>query len=51
MYVCMYNPLHPPEGEDRQYGQLYIIEGDQAVTSRINAPQNNAYRPDAMTGL
>lgn len=35
------NTLHPPEGEERKYGQLYIIEGNQAVTSRMSAPPNN----------
>ena len=33
-YHCS-NTLHPNEGEDRQYGQLYIIEGDQAVSTHM----------------
>ena len=33
--------LHPPEGQDRRYGQLYIIEGDQAVTTCMNADPNS----------
>lgn len=35
------NTLHPPEGEERQYGQLYIIEGNQAVIFRMNAAPNS----------
>ena len=37
----MTGTLHPPEGQDRQYGQLYIIEGDQAVTTRMSAAPNS----------
>ena len=33
--------LHPPDGQERQYGQLYIIEADQAVTTRMNAAPNS----------
>ena len=33
--------LHPPEGQDRRYGQLYIIEGDKAVITRMNAAPNS----------
>ena len=32
--------LHPPEGNDHQYGQAYILEGDQAVASRMKIPEN-----------
>ena len=28
-------------GQERQYGQLYIIEGNSAVTSRMNVPANS----------
>jgi len=33
--------LHPPEGQERLYGRLYIIEGDQAVTTRMSAAPNS----------
>jgi len=33
--------LHPSEGQERRYGQLYIIEGDQAVTTRMSAAPNS----------
>ena len=34
--------MHPNEGEDRQYGQLYIIEGDQAVSTHMNSIPNSS---------
>ena len=40
-YHCS-NTLHPNVGEDRQYGQLYIIEGDQAVRTRMNSIPNSS---------
>lgn len=32
--------LHPPAGEDRRFGQLYILEGDEAVEGRMRLPAN-----------
>ena len=41
----MTTTLHPPEGQERQYGQLYIIEGDQAVITRmLTAPNSQCLR-------
>ena len=34
-YHCT-NTLYPNDGEEPQYGQLYIIEGNQAVNRRMN---------------
>ena len=41
-------PLHPEEGKDRTFGQLYIIEGDQAVESRLAHRSNEKCRRDIM---
>lgn len=43
--------LHPPPQTEPQYGQLYIIEGNQAVTSRMNSPYNTNCRQDIMEEL
>jgi len=42
-YHCS-NTLHPNDGDgdDRQYGQLYIIEGDLAVSTRMNSIPNSS---------
>lgn len=40
--------LYPADGETRKYGQLYIIEGGEATTICMNAPQNRACRVDIM---
>ena len=34
-YHCT-NTLYPNDGEELQYGQLYIIEGSQAINRRLN---------------
>ena len=38
--------LHPPEGNEYQYGQVYILEGDQVVASRI--PENCHSKPETI---
>ena len=43
--------LHPPNENERQYGQLYIVEGDQAVTTRMNSPFNSECRRDVMEDI
>lgn len=40
--------LHPDNEEERQYCQLYIIEGDEAVGRRMIASQNSDCRQDVM---
>jgi hypothetical protein len=47
----MAGTLHPPEGKARSYGQLYIIEGDQAVETRLAHRNNENCRRDIMTLL
>ena len=42
------NTFHPNEGKDRQYGQLYIIEGDQAVSTRMNSIPNSSCTDEIM---
>ena len=32
--------LHPSERNDHQYGQLYILEGGQAIASRMKIQEN-----------
>jgi hypothetical protein len=43
--------LHPPDGEQRLYSQLYILEGDQAVETRMANRHNQGCRRDIMTLL
>ena len=40
--------LHPPDDKERVYGQLYIIEGDQAVATRMSATPNSECLPEVM---
>ena len=40
--------LHPADGNDYQYLQVYILEGDQAVTSRMKIPENCCCRPETI---
>jgi hypothetical protein len=47
----MAGTLHPPEGTARSYGQLYMIEGDQAVETRLAHRNNQNCRRDIMTLL
>ena len=43
--------LHPSEKNNHQYGQLYILEGDQAVASRMKIQKNCHCRMDTMRQL
>ena len=43
--------LHPPDGSNYQYGQIYISEGDQAVETRLKNCEGFQCRLDAMTQL
>ena len=43
--------FHPPDGMQPTYSQLYIIEGDQAVESRLCPTANENCRCDTMTQL
>ena len=43
--------LHPAPGQLPQYGQLYIIEGDQAVQSRLARRENSHCSPAVMAIL
>ncbi len=43
--------LQPPDGTNRQYGQVYILEGDQTVQRRLQHPENQNCRPDIMREL
>ena len=40
--------LHPSEGKDHKYGQVYILEGDQGVASRMKIQENSLCRPDTI---
>ena len=40
--------LHPADGNDYWYGQVYTLEGDQAVTSRMKIPENCCCRPETI---
>ena len=40
--------LHPPDGVDHQYAQVYILEGDQAVESRMQHSENQNCKPDTL---
>ena len=40
--------LHPHEDNEREYGQVYILEGNQAVESRMQNSANSNCRPDIM---
>ena len=46
-YHCT-NTLYPNDGEELQYGQLYIIEGNQAVNRRMNLLLNISCTTDVM---
>ena len=46
-YHCT-NTLYPNDGEEPQYGQLYIIEGNQAVNRRMNRLPNISCSTDIM---
>ena len=46
-YHCT-NTLYPNDGEELQYGQLYIIEGNQAVNRRMNLLLNISCTNDVM---
>ena len=41
-------PLHPPENNNPCYSQLYIIEGDLAVETRMSQNENQFCRRDTM---
>ena len=43
--------LHPSDGHTPQYGQLYIIEGEQAVTTRMIPQANKQCRTDVMQSV
>lgn len=45
------NTLHPSEGRSPEYGQLYIIEGEQAITTRMGNEANQPCRSDVMQEL
>ena len=47
----MAGTLHPPEGKPHTYGQLYIIEGDQAVEMRLSHRENQHCRRKIVTLL
>ena len=40
--------LHPPDGKEQVHGQLYIIEGVQAVATRMSATPNSECLPEVM---
>ena len=40
--------LHPEGSSKRQYGQLYILEGDQAVQERLERAENVECNPEVM---
>ena len=40
--------LHPEPATKPQYGQLYILEGDQAVTERLERAENTECNPEVM---
>ena len=44
-------PLHPGKEHRRQYSQLYILEGSQAVEERLQHPLNASCRQDIMREL
>ena len=44
-------PLHPAEEHRRQYSQLYILEGSQAVEERLQHPNNASCRQGIMQQL
>ena len=46
-YHCT-NTLYPNDGEELQYGQLYIIEGSQAINRRMNLLPNSSCTNDVM---
>ena len=43
--------LHPPDGAQPVYSQLYILEADQAIQNRLAQPTNENCREDIMTLL
>ena len=50
IYHCT-NTLHPSEGQTPQYGQLYIIEGEQAIEKRMIPEANKQCRTDVMQSI
>ena len=40
--------LHPPDGVNHQYAQVYILERDQAVESRMQHSENQNCKPDTL---
>ena len=43
--------LHPPQDTSHRFGQIYILEGHQAVQSRLQAPENQNCREDVMSKI
>jgi hypothetical protein len=43
--------LHPSEGQAPRYGQLYIIEGDQAIEHRLAHRNNEKCKREVLTLL
>ncbi|KAK6021781.1 hypothetical protein OSTOST_12541 [Ostertagia ostertagi] len=44
-------PLHPREGELRQYGQIYILDTEMAADRRLGDPRNVDCDPELMRSL
>ncbi|XGW13313.1 hypothetical protein V3C99_000002 [Haemonchus contortus] len=44
-------PLHPREGEQRQYGQIYILDTEMAAGHRLGDPRNVDCDPELMRSL
>ncbi|KAK6027977.1 hypothetical protein OSTOST_05986 [Ostertagia ostertagi] len=44
-------PLHPQEGEERQYGQIYILDTEMAAQQRIGDVRNADCDPELMRFL
>lgn len=43
--------LHPPEGQQRKFAQLYVLDTAEAIEQRLNLPENNNCLPNVMHEL
>lgn len=44
-------PLHPQQGDARQFGQIYILDTDEATRQRVGHAQNSSCDPGLMRDL
>ena len=44
-------PLHPPEGHDRKYAQIYVLDSDAALNRRMSIKANVGCNPSLMNEL